>query len=69
MSSLSDIRRIREFAASKGWKKSRLAKEAGVGDTTLRGFDRDDWNPTARVLERLTGIIPKDFRASKDVAQ
>lgn len=57
------IARIRAFAASRGWKKSRLAKEAKVNDTTLRSFHEPDWNPTAETLRQLESIIPADFEA------
>ena len=57
------IARIRAYADSKGWKKSRLAKEAGMIDTTLRDFDKAEWNPTAETLRRLEAIIPNDFVA------
>lgn len=30
-------------------------------DTTLRGFDKEDWNPTAETLRRLEAILPPDF--------
>ena len=55
------IRRIRAYAASQGWKKSRLAVEAGMVDTTLRDFDKADWNPTLETVRRLEAIIPNDF--------
>lgn len=58
------IARVRAFAQSRGWRKSRLAKEAGLADTVLRNFDRPDWNPTADTLRRLESIIPPDFVAS-----
>lgn len=61
MSNLTDIQRIRAFAAEKRWRKSRLAKEAGLGDTTLRGFDRPSWNPTARVVEKLSSVVPEGW--------
>ena len=55
------IARIRAFATSKGWRKSRLAAEAGMSDTTLRNFDDPCWSPTADTLRRLEAIIPVDF--------
>ncbi|CAK0756572.1 hypothetical protein CCP2SC5_2230002 [Azospirillaceae bacterium] len=55
------LRRIRAFAESNGWKKSRLAREAGLCDTVLRHFDKDRWNPTAQTLRTLEAIIPPDF--------
>jgi len=55
------IVRIKAYAAARGWSKSRLAKEAGVGDTTLRHFGRPDWNPTIETLRRLEAIIPVEF--------
>lgn len=58
------IYRIRAFAIENKWKKSRLAKEAGLGDTTLRNFDSDRWNPTISVLRQIENIIPDDFTPS-----
>jgi 3,4-dihydroxy 2-butanone 4-phosphate synthase/GTP cyclohydrolase II len=55
------IARVRAYAESKGWRKSRLAKEAGLKDTTLRHFDRPTWNPTADTLRRLEAVIPAEF--------
>jgi len=57
------IRRIRAFAASRKWRKSRLAREAGMPDTTLRHFDRPDWSPTVKTIRRLEALIPSDFTA------
>ena len=58
------ISRIRAFAVYRGWKKSRLAAEAGINDTTLRHFDDPNWNPTIETLRRLETIIPADFDAA-----
>ncbi len=55
------IERVRAFARAQGWTKSRLAREAGMIDTTLRDFHRDDWNPTAETIRRLEAVIPEDF--------
>ncbi len=55
------IERIRAFAAARGWTKSRLAREAGMIDTTLRDFHKDSWNPTAETIRRIEAIIPDDF--------
>ena len=60
------ICRIRAYAQEKGWTKSRLAQEAGMGDTTLRDFDTLDWNPQADTLRRLEAIIPADFFQPSD---
>jgi 3,4-dihydroxy 2-butanone 4-phosphate synthase / GTP cyclohydrolase II len=65
MSSLDTaINRIRAYARKQGWKKSRLAKEAGMSDTVLRDFDKPDWNPTADTIRRLEAIIPREAAAS-----
>ena len=58
------IERIRAYARAQGWKKSRLAKEAGMADTVLRDFERPDWNPTAETLRRLEAIIPSQWEAA-----
>jgi ribosome-binding protein aMBF1 (putative translation factor) len=56
------IARIRSYALHRGWKKSRLAAEAGLSDTTLRDFDGDRWNPTAETIRTIEAIIPADFQ-------
>jgi len=54
----ADIERIRSYARAQNWKKSRLAREAGMADTVLRRFHSDHWNPTAETLRRLEAAIP-----------
>lgn len=61
MSIQQTIERIHHFAASKGWKKYRLAREAKLNKTTLRNFDSVEWNPSRKIIERLESIIPSDF--------
>ena len=55
------LRRVRAFAEANGWKKSRLAREAGLCDTVLRHFDTDRWNPTVQTLRAIEAIIPQSF--------
>lgn len=55
------INRIRAYARMQGLKKTTLAKAAGLGDTTLRDFDSDEWNPTINIVRRIEKIIPEDF--------
>ena len=62
------IARIKAYAAARGWSKSRLAKEAGIGDTTLRHFAQPDWNPTIETLRRLEAIIPAEFISDEEAA-
>lgn len=65
------IARIRAFASERGWTKSRLAREAGLQDTTLRHFDRPDWNPTVETLRAIERVIPADWQpapAEQEVA-
>lgn len=62
------IARIRAYAASQGWTKTRLAREAGMVGTTLRDFEKPHWSPTANTLRRLEAIIPPDFEAAPNKA-
>lgn len=56
------IKRIRSYVATRGWSRTRLAKEAGLPHhTSLRGFEDQNWNPTAAVLRRLEALVPSDF--------
>lgn len=59
------ISRIRAFAAAHAPTKRKLAKLAELPDTTLRNFDRPDWNPTRATIERIESVIPKDFAEQK----
>ncbi|HQS18632.1 helix-turn-helix transcriptional regulator [Reyranella sp.] len=61
------IVRLRAWANARGWTKSRFAVEAGLRDTTLRGFHDDDWNPTREILARLEAVIPPDWQAGDPV--
>lgn len=55
------IKTVRAYRHAMGWSIVRLGTEAGIGESTLRRMDRDDWNPTSEILKRLEGIVPKDF--------
>ena len=68
MSIESAISRVRAFAAATGWAASRYAREAGLGETTLRGFDSDSWNPTADTLRKLEAVIPPGWQPGDEVA-
>jgi len=60
------IDRVRAFAKAQNWKKTRLAMEAGLQDTTLRNFDRPTWNPMASTLRKLETVIPADFEVTEE---
>lgn len=62
------IARLRAYAAFKGWRKSRFAKEAGLSDTVLRDFDKEDWSPTADTLRKLESIVPDDWQPTDAAA-
>lgn len=55
------LKRIRAYVDQQGWKKSRLATEAKLHDTTLRDFDKEGWNPSLRILRTVESIVPKTF--------
>lgn len=61
MDSTTALDRLRAYARSKGWRKSRFAKEAGLSDTVLRDFDKPSWNPRITTVQKLEAIVPKDF--------
>jgi hypothetical protein len=63
MSIASTIQRIRAFAKQPGWTKTRLARQAGLQDTVLRGLDSEEWNPTKRTIEALESVIPPGWQA------
>jgi len=55
------IARIRAYAAHRGWSCNRLAAEAGIRESTLRGIRRVDWNPHMATLRKLEAIVPMGF--------
>jgi ribosome-binding protein aMBF1 (putative translation factor) len=55
------IARVRAYRQAKGWSILRLAKEAGLGESTIRRLDSPDWCPTAGTLRQLEAIIPEAF--------
>lgn len=71
MSIQNTITLIRAFAAERKLSKRALAEMAGIGDTALRSFDKPEWNPTRKTLEKLEGVVPGEFKKMrrKQVAQ
>lgn len=55
------IARVRAYRQAKGWSILRLAKEAGLGESTIRRLDSPDWCPTAGTLRQLEAVIPESF--------
>jgi len=49
--------RIRAFAAARGWRPARLAREARLSDTATRGMERDDWLPSGSTIRALESLI------------
>ncbi|HVJ44653.1 MAG TPA: helix-turn-helix transcriptional regulator [Dongiaceae bacterium] len=58
------IEKIRAFRVSRGWTLSKLAREAGLRESSIRDLDRDSWNPESKTLRKLETIIPSDFQPS-----
>jgi len=56
------IARVRAYRMDRGWSILRYAKEAGMGESTIRHMDHPTWSPTADTLRRLERIIPADWR-------
>lgn len=56
------LARIRAFAAAKGWKPSRLAREAGIADMVTRGIERPDWSPSGKSVRALERVIPAGWK-------
>ena len=55
------IERVRAYRKAREWSVVRLAKEAGLRESTIRHIDTDDWHPSSTTLMRLEGIIPPAF--------
>jgi len=54
MQAISDIvKEIRAFKKSRGMSNTRLAREAGLHENTLRAIDSPKWNPRLKTVERL----------------
>lgn len=62
----ASIFRIRAYAKSRGWSRNKLATEAGLAESTIRGIDNPTWCPTADTLRTLESIIPEDFQPPAD---
>jgi len=58
------IEKIRAFRVSQGWTLSKLAREAGLRESSIRDLDRDSWNPESKTLRKLETIIPPGFEPS-----
>ena len=57
MSLNATIDHIRAFAEAKGWRPSRLAREAELHANTLRDFAKPEWNPSLETLRKLEAIV------------
>ena len=62
------IERVRAYRRLAGWSVLRLAREAGISESTLRHIDRADWNPESETLRKLEAIIPAEFGGPPVVA-
>lgn len=60
------LNRIRAYAAARGWKKSRLAAEAGLSDNALKHLNNPSWNPNVSTIRSIERLIPDSFVASDD---
>jgi len=52
-----NIDRIRTFRQERGWSVSRLAKAAGLRESSIRKIDSEDWNPESKTLAKLEEAI------------
>ena len=50
-----NIRRVREFIRKNG--PVATAVKAGLARGTLRGFDSEEWNPTADTLRKVLELM------------
>lgn len=62
MSTEQNITRIRDYRHHKGWSVSKFAAEAGLGESTIRKLDDDDWNPTLETITALERVIPRGWK-------
>lgn len=44
------------------WSRNRLATEARIAESTIRGLGEPGWSPNTDTLRRLEAVIPDDFR-------
>lgn len=61
MDPINTVNRIRAYRAFRKWSIQRLAREAGLGESTIRQLDADTWNPTFVILQKLHAVVPTDF--------
>ena len=53
------LREIRSFKRERGLTNSRLARDAGLHENTLRDIDKPKWNPRVRTVEKLQRRITR----------
>lgn len=63
------IARIRAYRAHRGWSILRFAKEAGMGESTIRHMDHPEWSPTADTLRRLERALPPDWQPGDPIPE
>jgi ribosome-binding protein aMBF1 (putative translation factor) len=62
------IERVRKFRQRKGWTINKLATRAGVTESTIRMMDEPTWNPEAKTLKKLEGVIAEERAAAQQGA-
>lgn len=55
------VERIRSFRRAMNFSVLGFAKEAKVSETSVRGIDTKDWNPTLATLMEMDKVVPKNF--------
>lgn len=51
------IRQVRSFRAKSGWSLNKLAKRAGLRESTIRNIDDPEWNPEFETLKKLEILV------------
>lgn len=62
------ISRIRAYRSAQNWSVLRLAKEAGLAESTIRNIDAPDWNPTLDTMNKLQKVVPEDWSPESEAA-
>ena len=60
----SAIARIVAYVDHRQWSTLRLSQEAGVPESTLRGWRDPGWSPRVSTLHRLESVVPSDWAVS-----
>jgi ribosome-binding protein aMBF1 (putative translation factor) len=54
------ISKLRSSRKKIGWSKNKLAKEAGIRESTLRKMNEQTWNPNTKTLRKIETALMRN---------